>query len=253
MTIALGLSAGERAGLVDAVGGAAVVTTGELARLYRPGPAIRPGDLGATRKCLAAIDDHLQRVEAVVGERRRDTWLAVPEIERLLDQRRALERRLVRLEAAAGDPTSAAALADPTEVEYYLLARLAEARRDKGTVVLDDAFAPMPTDHKRDLLRFLLRMAEHVAIVYVTADRDTIAWAEARRSGSHLDVVGSVGDDAPGKNASDARPGRRPVPPSLGVPGRATPVPPVERGAGGRGRADAVTASTSRRRSRSRR
>src|SRR5206468_463627 len=55
-------------------------------------------------------------------------YAAVPDIEHLADRRSAVERRVTVLEAAMGESTAAAALADTGDIERYLLARLTSVR-----------------------------------------------------------------------------------------------------------------------------
>lgn len=108
-----------------------------------------------------------RRVAARNRLRRAEAALAAADAERR-------ERRANAL-AAAGDGAAA------EEIEWYVLARLAQQRSVSfvGSVplVIDDAFANWPADALRDVFSRLERMGEVIQIVYLTDDPQVGEWA----------------------------------------------------------------------------
>jgi hypothetical protein len=125
----------------------------------------------------------------------------VPDVERLADRRAAVERRVTVLEAALGDSPAAVALADPADIERYLLARITAVRgtgaqREPLPLILDDPFVRIRGERKGELLDLVERLAERAQIVYLSDDPDVQLWARRRVAAGSLLLLEAAPDDA---------------------------------------------------------
>ena len=96
---------------------------------------------------------------------------------------------------------------DPLTLAEWLVARFAAARRVGATresvpLVLDDPLIGLDTGVKLWALGLISRFAGSLQVVYLTADRDVVAWARIEAVGGELSVV----DPAPDGAAERAEP-----------------------------------------------
>jgi hypothetical protein len=121
----------------------------------------------------------------------------VPDVERLIDRRDALARRIavLELETAGGSSTAV----DTAELEQRLVSRLALARRvgpaeESVPVVLNEPFSDIHGDRKWALLDAVERLAGSIQLAYLTDDVDTILWARRRAAVGALTLLEPVAD-----------------------------------------------------------
>jgi hypothetical protein len=114
----------------------------------------------------------------------------VPDIDRLVDRRSAVERRVnvletqSRIDAFIDDDSSTV-----PDIEKYLLARISSVRSVGGSngdglpLILDEPFVNIRGDRKWELLDLIERVSKSAQLVYFSNDPDVQLWAR-RRAGS---------------------------------------------------------------------
>ena len=201
--------------------GVASITTCLSVVFRRRADASRRAELAA----LAALGAEsyygfqLQRVEGLVSRRQRLARVAAAaeEHRRALDAWRTLAGdvdarwALARREAitAIGDRVRAGHVElrdphpefDPLNLAEWLVARFAAARgvgatRESVPLVLDDPLIGLDTGVKLWALGLISRFAGSPQVVYLTADRDVVAWARIEAIGGELSVVDPAPDGA---------------------------------------------------------
>jgi hypothetical protein len=139
-------------------------------------------------------------------EQRRDdalaTWTAasrlVPDVQRVIDRRSALERRVAVLEAGL-DGAGAVTRVTAREVEPQLQARLAAARRpgshdETVPLLVDEALLRLRSEVKWSLLDMIERCSNQVQMIYLTDDPEVVNWARRRVGGDALSLLEPVAE-----------------------------------------------------------
>ena len=83
---------------------------------------------------------------------------------------------------------------DPLQLAQWLVGKFAAARRAGGTgeslpLVLDDPLVGLDAAHKQWALGTIGRLAGSPQVIYLTADRDVVAWARIEAIGGELSVI----------------------------------------------------------------
>lgn len=144
---------------------------------------------------LIANSRGLARVAAASEEHRRAqaAWQAVAgevDPDWVLAQREAIIER-----AQAGASGLYARIdMDPLQLAQWLVGKFAAARRAGGTgeslpLVLDDPLVGLDAAHKQWALGTIGRLAGSPQVIYLTADRDVVAWARIEAIGGELSVI----------------------------------------------------------------
>ena len=143
--------------------------------------------------------DELERRRAELASAYSASERLVPDVQKLSDRRKAMERRVTVLESSLGITTSGVARATAAEVEPTLQARLAAVRRP-GThdetlpLLMDESFGRLDSEAKWTLLDMVDRVAAQVQIVYLTDDPDVITWARRRVGGGTLSLLEPIAE-----------------------------------------------------------
>ncbi|HLJ08545.1 MAG TPA: hypothetical protein VKX24_08400, partial [Acidimicrobiia bacterium] len=160
-----------------------------LARLARPEWENLPAPAAFSAADADTETEGADRIAELLDERARVVAEAdaagrgLPDVDRLVDRREALARRVAVLETSAG--TGGPVLVAAEEAEMVLLGRFAQTRRvgpeaEPVPVLVDDALAAFPRHDKWRLLDLLARLGEASQVVYLTDDDETIEWARSR-------------------------------------------------------------------------
>jgi hypothetical protein len=141
-------------------------------------------------------------------EQRRDGALAaynaasrlVPDVQRVLDRRSALERRVAVLEGNQDD-TTAARRVTSREIEPQLQARLAAARRPGShdetiPLLVDEALLRLQSEVKWSVLDMIERCSAQVQMIYLTDDPEVVTWARRRVGADALSLLEPTADIA---------------------------------------------------------
>lgn len=123
----------------------------------------------------------------------------VPDIDRLVDRREAMQRRVTVLVERFGDRP--AGTIDSSDLEQLLLARLAAARRvgplgETVPLVLNDPFEQVHGDRKWAILETVERLAGSLQLTYLTDDVDTIVWGRRRAAAGAVSLLEPVTEAA---------------------------------------------------------
>ena len=160
-----------------------------LARLARPEWENLPAPAAFPAADADTDTEGPDRIAELLDERARVVAEAdaagrgLPDVDRLVDRREALARRVAVLETSAG--TGGPVLVAAEEAEMVLLGRFAQTRRvgpeaEPVPVLVDDALAAFPRHDKWRLLDLLARLGEASQVVYLTDDDETVEWARSR-------------------------------------------------------------------------
>lgn len=141
-------------------------------------------------------------------QRRRDDALAaynsasrlVPDVQRILDRRAAVERRVAVLEGEL-DEGVATRRVSARELEPQLQARLAAARRPGShdetiPLLLDEALLRCASEVKWGVLDMIERCSAQVQMVYLTDDPEVVTWARRRVGVDALSLLEPVAEIA---------------------------------------------------------
>jgi hypothetical protein len=134
-----------------------------------------------------AIEPDLAELEARKDEARSAYNAAVklvPDVQRVVDRKSALERRVAVLEAGL-DSSGAITRVSAHEIEPQLQARLAAARRPGShdetiPLFIDEALFRLRSEVKWALLDMIERCANQVQMIYLTDDPEVVTWARRR-------------------------------------------------------------------------
>lgn len=137
------------------------------------------------------LDDLKARRESLAGSYQAANTI-VPDVERLNDRHRAVSRRVDVLEAELRQQ-GVLDTGPADQVQQFLLARLAAARRGPGgvslPVVLDDPLRLVDSERKYELLELTTRLAERVQLIYLTDDPDVALWARRQAGTGSLTLL----------------------------------------------------------------
>ena len=176
----------------------------EAARLARPDWGVVPPDLPRPpdeRELLDQLhdlEDELAKIRA-----------SVVDVDRVIDRRDALNRRVAALQASLDATRRSVAPAVVADVQRRLQARFAGVARlgpasEHLPLVFDDAFTCVAPSRKWDLLDMLHRMAERNQVLYITNDPFVTAWARRRAEDGVLRLLeASPEDDVTDYDPSD--------------------------------------------------
>jgi hypothetical protein len=108
----------------------------------------------------------------------------VPDVQRVLDRKSALERRVAVLEAGL-DSSGAITRVTANDIEPQLQARLAAARRpgshdETVPLLVDEALFRLRSEVKWSLLDMIERCSSQVQMIYMTDDPEVVTWARRR-------------------------------------------------------------------------
>ena len=134
-----------------------------------------------------AVEPDLAELEARRDEARGAYNAAsrlVPDVQRVVDRKSALERRVAVLEAGL-DSSGAITRVTAHEIEPQLQARLAAARRPGShdetiPLLVDEALLRLRSEVKWALLDMIERCANQVQMIYLTDDPEVVTWARRR-------------------------------------------------------------------------
>jgi hypothetical protein len=130
----------------------------------------------------------------------------VPDIDRLVDRRSAVERRVnvletqSRIDAFIDDDSSTV-----PDIEKYLLARISSVRSVGGVasgsagmpLILDEPFVNIRGERKWELLDLIERVSKSAQLVYFSNDPDVQLWARRRAASQSLLLLEPAPANAP--------------------------------------------------------
>jgi hypothetical protein len=160
---------------------------------------------------LIADQQALARMAAASEEHRRalTAWQAVASD---VDPHWVLAQREAITERAQAGPSGLHARidVDPLRLAQWLTGRFAAARRAGATgeslpLVLDDPLVALNPGVKAWALGMVSRFAGSAQVIYLTADRDVIAWARVEAMSGELSVVDAVPERVPTRDRAETK------------------------------------------------